>query len=77
MQKNKRPIEAPREKFQRIATLRTNKVIKGLQSLAKLSNPRSYSYSKTELNKIFSAINNEVRVARAMFDKHQREKFEL
>jgi hypothetical protein len=69
--------ETPRKKFQRIATLRTNNVIKGLQSLAKLSNPRNYSYSKSELNKIFSAINNEVRVARAMFDKHQRDKFEL
>ena len=65
------------EKFHRIAIIRTNNVLKSLQSLAKLSNPRNYKYTKQQVNKIFNAINNEVRLAKDMFKKHQRERFKL
>ena len=69
--------ESKNEKFNRIATIRTNNVLKTLQSLAKLSNPRNYNYTKQQVNKIFNAINNEVRLAKDMFNKHQRERFKL
>lgn len=62
--------ESKKERFKRIANLRTNNVIKGIQSLSKLSNSRNYDFNKADINKIFQAINNEVKIARAMFDKN-------
>ena len=66
-------IENNRVKFKRIANIRTNKAIKALRSLAKLSNSRSYDFAKTDIHKIYVAINNEVRIGRAMFDKNMKD----
>ena len=66
-------IENNRVKFKRIANIRTNKAIKALRSLAKLSNSRSYDFTKTDIHKIYVAINNEVRIGRAMFDKNMKD----
>jgi|TARA_B100001964_G_scaffold204518_1_gene234287 light-regulated signal transduction histidine kinase (bacteriophytochrome) len=67
------------EKFKRIASHRTKNALKSLRSLAKLSNTRNYQYTKSEVNKIFSVINNELRVTKAMFDKYhlKEEDFKL
>ena len=71
--------ENKHEKFKRIASLRTKNALKSLRSLAKLSNTRNYQYTKSEVNKIFSVINNELRVTKAMFDKYhlKEEDFKL
>lgn len=69
--------ENKNNKFKRIANSRTNNVIKSLRSLSKLSNTRNYSYSRIETRKIFSAINDELKISKAMFDKNQMEQFEL
>ena len=65
--------ENKHEKFKRIANIRTNNVLKALRSLAKLSNSRNYDFTKTDINKIFMAINNDVRIARVMFDKNLKD----
>ena len=65
--------ENKHEKFKRIANIRTNNVLKALRSLAKLSNSRNYDFNKTDINKIFMAINNDVRIARVMFDKNLKD----
>ena len=62
--------ENNKEKFRRIANIRTNNALKALRSLAKLSNSRNYDFTKTDIHKIFQAINNEVRIGKAMFDKN-------
>jgi len=69
--------ENKNDKFKRIANKRTNNVLKSLRSLAKLSNTRNYEYSRIEVRKIFSAINDELKVSRALFDKNQMGQFEL
>ena len=61
--------ENKHDKFQRIAVIRTNKVLKSLRSLSKLSNTRRYDFNKRDVAKIFNAIRNETLIARAMFDK--------
>jgi len=66
-------IESNRVKFKRIANIRTNKAIKALRSLAKLSNSRNYDFTKADIHKIYMAINNEVRIGRAMFDKNMKD----
>ena len=66
-------IESNKAKFKRIANIRTNNALKALRSLAKLSNSRNYEFTKTDISKIYSAINNEVRIGKAMFDKNLKD----
>lgn len=52
--------ESKSDKFCRLAEYRTNKVIKYLRSLSKLSNKAAYEYLPGELDLIFEAINREM-----------------
>lgn len=69
--------ETPEERFKRIATLRTNAVLDRLRILGNLSNRQMYSYSEENINKIFSAINKQVKEVRAKFNSKKEEKFKL
>ena len=59
--------ETDREKFKRLAEQRTNKIIKTLRLLGNLSNKSNYSYDKSDIDKIFSAINSELRACKSRF----------
>ena len=61
--------ENKKQKFKRIANIRTNNVLKALRSLSNLSNTRNYEFTKADVAKIYHALNNEVRIGKAMFDK--------
>jgi len=69
--------ETPEERFKRIATLRTNAVLDKLRILGNLSNRQMYSYSEEDINKIFSAINKQLREVKIKFDSHKQERFKL
>ena len=70
--------ESGNERFKRLAIARTNGVIKNLRSLAKLSNTRRYNYIKDDIDKIFRAIQNDLKISRALFDKNlNNKKFKL
>ncbi len=69
--------ETPEERFKRIATVRTTAVLDRLRILGNLSNRQMYSYSEEDIEKIFSAINRQVREVRAKFNSHKQEKFKL
>ncbi len=69
--------ETPEERFKRIAILRTNAILDKLRILGKLSNKQRYSYSERDINKIFSAINRQVKEVRAKFESRKGEKFKL
>lgn len=56
-----------RGRFQRLAEKRTNTVIKKIKILSNCSNKSMYSYSSNEVNKIFSAIESEIRIAKSRF----------
>ena len=60
--------ESKSERFVRIAEARTNKIIDMVQLLGNCSNRATYDYSKEDIKKIFSAIETELRVAKAKFD---------
>ena len=72
-----RDSETAEERFKRIATLRTNAVLDKLRILGKLSNRQRYSYSEDDTKKIFSAINEQLKEARAKFNSQKQEKFKL
>ena len=69
--------ETPEERFKRIAALRTNAVLDRLRILGNLSNRQMYSYSEEDVNKIFSAINKQVKEVRAKFNSQKQAKFKL
>ena len=61
--------ETKREKFVRLAEARTNKIIDMLQLLGNCSNSSAYEYSQQDVDKIFAAIEAEVREAKKKFSK--------
>ena len=60
--------ETKKEKFVRIAEARTNKIIDMIKLLGNCSNKAVYDYSKEDIKMIFSAIEDELKMARAKFD---------
>ena len=69
--------ETPEERFKRVAETRTNAVLDKLRILGNLSNRQIYSYAEEDINKIFRAINNQIKEVRAKFNSRQKEKFKL
>lgn len=61
--------ETKREKFVRIAEARTNKIIDMVQLLGNCSNSATYEYTDADVEKIFAAIEFEVKEARKKFNK--------
>ena len=75
----KKEQETKRDKFVRLAEARTNKIIDMIQLLGNCSNKAVYDYSKEDVKKIFSAIEEELRSAKSKFDTTDSEniKFKL
>lgn len=61
--------ETKREKFVRLAEARTNKIIDMIQLLGNCSNLGAYDYTQQDVDKIFTAIENELREAKKKFSK--------
>lgn len=59
--------ETPNEKFKRIASSRTQKIIDMLDLLGNCSNRYVYEYSEEEVNKIFNAIETELKITKERF----------
>ena len=55
----KKDKESKRDKFVRLAEARTNKIIDMLQLLGNCSNTSTYSYTQSDVDKIFSTIESE------------------
>lgn len=64
------------DKFKRIASARTLRILNDLRLLGNCANISTYSYSEADINKIFSTIEKDLRRVKALFaDKEV--KFEL
>ena len=73
MVKQKIDDETKEEKFKRIATARTNRVLNDLRLLGNCSNTSTYSYSNEDIDKIFTVIEKEVKRVRGLFNKSEIE----
>lgn len=70
--------EEKKERFTKIATNRTNKILDTLRLLGNCSNTSNYSYTDEEVRKIFSVIEAEVKIQKAKFEKKEKkQKFSL
>lgn len=70
-------MESRREKFKRLATYRTNIVLEKLRILGNLSNKANYDYTDEEVNKIFYAIDTQIRITKARFAGKKKREFKL
>lgn len=66
-----------RERFVRLATYRTNEVLKKLRTLGNCSNRSAYEYSEEEVKKIFSEIDRKVREVKVKFHFPKKREFKL
>ncbi|OGH70587.1 MAG: hypothetical protein A2754_03125 [Candidatus Magasanikbacteria bacterium RIFCSPHIGHO2_01_FULL_47_8] len=69
--------ETSRERFRRLATLRTNGVLKRLKVLGNCSNRNAYEYDEEDINKIFSEIERKVKEVKAKFHFPKKRDFKL
>lgn len=69
--------ETKEEKFKRIASMRTNRVVESLRVLGNCSNRNAYGYSKEDVDKIFNAIQKQLRETKSKFTVSNDEEFKL
>jgi hypothetical protein len=71
------PKETSRDRFKRLATQRTNTVLKRLKVLGNCANRSVYEYSEEDINKIFAEIDRKVRETKAKFHFPKNKEFKL
>ena len=69
--------ETNRDRFIRLATLRTNTVLKRLKVLGNCANRSVYDYTEDEINKIFAEIERTVKDTKAKFHFSKKREFKL
>ena len=69
--------ETNRNRFIRLATLRTNTVLKRLKVLGNCANRSVYEYTEQDINKIFSEIDRAVKDTKAKFHFPKKKEFKL
>jgi uncharacterized FlaG/YvyC family protein len=66
-----------RERFKKLASKRTNKVLRYLKILGNCANRSAYDYTREDINKIFSEIEKKVKEVRGKFHFPQDKEFKL
>jgi hypothetical protein len=74
MQKNSAQKETKSEKFERLAELRINNILKELRKLGNLSNTRNYHYTEQHIKQMFSALNRSLRGTKKLFTENSNAK---
>ena len=69
--------ETKRERFRRLAEIRTNAVLRKIRVLANCANTASYEYEEGDVRAIFNAIEAELKLARSQFRATAIKKFEF
>jgi hypothetical protein len=64
--------ESKHEKFKRLAKQRGDRVLKDLDLLGNLGNRNNYDYSETDVRKLFSTLEEEIRLAKMRFKLNKK-----
>ena len=65
------------ENFRRLAVQRTNALLQRLRVLGNCANRQLYEYEDAEVNKMFNAIEKELRATKAKFLNSREKEFRL
>jgi hypothetical protein len=77
MMKPKMKTESSEERFKRIASKRTNRLLNELRLLGNCSNKGTYSYDEKQVNQIFSALEQETKRVKALFINNKKKRITL
>ena len=66
-----------RERFLKIATNRTNKILDDIRLLGNCSNENNYEFTKEDVEKMFNAIQEALNEAKLKFGSEKKEKFKF
>lgn len=66
-----------RERFLKIATNRTNKILDDIRLLGNCSNENNYEYTVAEVEKMFNAIQESLNETKLKFGNSKKEKFKF
>jgi hypothetical protein len=66
-----------KNRFKKVATYRTNQIIKYLNLLSNCSNKNNYDYDQKDVNKIFSAIDDALKETKLKYKSKRKDYFEL
>lgn len=66
--------ESKNQKFKRIATERTNKILRDISRLKNCAARSGYAYSPEEVEQIFTVLNEEIASCRAAFQEKPKQK---
>lgn len=69
--------ETKRETFLRLAEKRTNTILDKIRVLSNCANPYAYEYNDEDVRRIFNAIEQELKIARAKFQDRRKREFTL
>lgn len=69
--------ETSQERFKRLATLRTNTVLRRLKVLGNCANRQAYQYSEEDVDKIFYEIERKLKEVKAKFHFPKNREFRL
>ncbi|MFC1551060.1 hypothetical protein ACFL6P_00710 [Candidatus Latescibacterota bacterium] len=69
--------QTKQQRFKRIAEKRVQRVLDSLRSLSQCSNKRMYEWEDDQLQKIWSAIENEIAKSKSRFENARPEEFRL
>jgi hypothetical protein len=67
-----RPGENHHDRFRRLAEKRVIRTIKDIRLIGNLGNRNNYGYTADEVDKIFRALEKELKLARTKFDSRSR-----
>ena len=69
--------ESNRDRFVRLASKRTNAILEKLRVLGNCSNRSMYSYTESDIHKMFTVIEQEMKDVKAKFQPTRSRKFSL
>lgn len=72
-----RENESKNDRFRRLAKQRGERILKDLRLVGNLSNQNNYEYSSEEVKKIFSSIEEELRLSRQRFTTNKKREINL
>jgi len=68
---------SPRDRFKKLATLRTNAVLTRLKVLGNCANRHNYEYTEEEVGRIFSEIDRKLKEVKSKFQFSREGEFRL
>lgn len=69
--------ETCEQRFKRLASHRTNQILDKLRILGNCANRNVYTYTKEDVEQIFTAIEKRVKEIKVLFKLSQKEEFRL